>query len=201
MVADFSRICRHLSQESIQTQYTFALLGIGVPGEYRPAAYRKIVAALASTTPTPKIFLDIGCGTGKAVFAAAMLGPFRLAVGIEVGCGLAALATSVASKEQITNAKFYEADATMAGLVGEAALATHVYIQSLGMPPATLEGLAAVLGAAGLPWEVLLSSHTAAEWEAFGLPVRLTHLATLTGLSAFGSGEQRRLHLALRSGR
>ena len=45
--------------------------------------------------PEGGIFYDIGCGTGKPVFAAALLHPFRRCAGIEVLTGLSAIAERI----------------------------------------------------------------------------------------------------------
>lgn len=194
----FRRICRYLNHDDIQTLYAYATMGVGVPGEYRPGVYSTVVEAFAThgggiPLTEEATFLDIGSGTGKAVFAAALLGPFETAIGIEIAPGLAKVATRTAERFDVPGVHFYEGDATCS-LPDDAKLATHVYIQSLGMPPSTLGGLARVLANPTLPWKLLLTSHPAETWRACGLQ-EVYPIRTIVGLASFGAGEQRRLYL------
>lgn len=59
---------------------------------YVPATYRRIVAALRHVGVSPQdVMVDMGCGLGRAVFAASWLGA-RRAVGVEIDPPLAAQA-------------------------------------------------------------------------------------------------------------
>jgi SAM-dependent methyltransferase len=61
-------------------------------GAYVPARYRRIVAALRHVgVNSQDVMVDLGCGLGRAVFAASWLGA-RRAVGVEIDAPLAAQA-------------------------------------------------------------------------------------------------------------
>lgn len=61
-------------------------------GAYVPARYSRIVAALRHVHVGPQdVVVDLGCGLGRAVFAAGWLGA-RRAVGVEIDAQLAAQA-------------------------------------------------------------------------------------------------------------
>lgn len=71
-------------------------------GAYVPARYRRIVAALRHVDVGPQdVMVDLGCGLGRAVFAASWLGAKR-AVGVEIDPPLAAQAQENARHSRLT---------------------------------------------------------------------------------------------------
>lgn len=65
-------------------------------GEVIPAAFQEVMSAV--TPREGEVFIDLGSGTGKAVFLAAMLFPFRRAVGVELLPGLGDAARQALSR-------------------------------------------------------------------------------------------------------
>lgn len=183
-------ILASLSTELSQLRYQSCMpLGVGVPGEYRPAAYRRIIAELGrEADPSRSVFLDIGFGLGKAVFVAALSGRFAKSVGIEIAEGLPAMAEATAERFGVQGTLFLRAD----GAQYLPPDATHIYSFNLGMPPAVLEAMAQRLN--GLQWECLVSSQTPEAWRRLGLKFSGPPEHPITRLCMSGSGRQYCMH-------
>jgi SAM-dependent methyltransferase len=65
-------------------------------GEVLPPAFHELISAVSPKEG--EVFVDLGSGTGKAVFLAAMLFPFRHAIGVELLPGLGDAARQVLAR-------------------------------------------------------------------------------------------------------
>jgi hypothetical protein len=184
--AKIKRVLRYLTSEIMQLQYQQAIgVGVGTPGEYRPASYEKIVRALIGNAGlrVGDVFLDIGFGLGKAVFVASCF-PFEKCLGIEIAESLPKIATNIATLMEVGRVEFQFMDAT-----NEVPEASHVYIFSQGMSLKLIAGIANSLNKVG--WKRLISSHKPKQWAQAGLEFDANSVnATVTGLSMSGSGNQ-----------